>query len=216
VADHDEVAKHSIRRDDDGQIHSCPAGRQLDWLDCIPLDVVSADGHEDPYARLVKVLLRVTELGRALARQQPQVADGRDVRELIDRLYRAAEGHSEDALARRALMNAVAVAATRASVDDDDESICRRVCADRRLPEAMAEILECEPAKVAHAVRLSMRGPGRPRIGEPRGSKWGAMAELAKLVGLPVVDEIAFMQAAKARDAIEILTPLAPHETKTR
>lgn len=174
----------------------------LDWTESAFHDVDECDGHAASYTRLVRVLARVTELGRALARGHERLADGRNVRDQIDHMYRTAEGYTEDTLARRELIGAVATAAATCDASDDDASLCRAVCYDPRIPLDVAELLEAEPAKVALAVRMWMRGSRRPRKDEPKGSKWAAVADVARLAGLPVTDAMSNEDAWKLDDRI--------------
>lgn len=167
------------------------------------------DWHASPVAaaspdfdRLLHVQFVVRDLGRALAR-------GEDVADDVAALYRAATKREEDKDARRSLMISVAMVAKHddatwgaISGSGDGQGLTGKVT-DRQLADlvigylarppfnltAAAERLQKYPADVALAVRLWRRGRGRPKRGEPAGSKWAAIATLLRLAGLGTVDE---------------------------
>lgn len=153
----------------------------------------------ESFARLMTVLDRARELGLALSR-------GEDVADQIGALYRAATGRQSETEDRRRILIAVAHVARRS--DEHWSVVLGRPVRDSDLAhlvlyqievgsEQLATRLSNHPHAIARAVKLWRRGAGRPRKGEPTGSKWEALATLIRFAKLGNLDPKAVEQLAK-------------------
>lgn len=124
-----------------------------------------------------------------------KLADGEDIGDRVDELYRAATGHRAEADAQIELLLGLALAAAhvRARAREgrptvSDNGLVRLVIGgfERAHPRRAARL---EKAMIVEAVKAWSRGRGRPRRGTTSGSKWAAAAALIEAAGLGSLDE---------------------------
>jgi hypothetical protein len=155
--------------------------------------------------QLIRVGIFVRELWRALDR-------GENVGARVGALYRATTGRHDTTEARLMVVVAIQRVAQRTDAQigamlwggdprrvptATDVQISMLVCMQIQQPRDAAKRLAEHPAAVASAVRKWRRGRGRPKVGEPAGSKWFAIAKVLGLAGLGNVDEKAVKQLWK-------------------